>query len=151
MPESVDALEAQLALLNSLAPYYRSVYDATGGETTKDETAFLERLYDWWFIFWRLKIQDFGGTAKSLSNATKRKQQWIVEQLQLAASTAPEGPLERSWQMQLTVWEGRCGVSAKRKYTERDNSESVETPTRPCPRPKKAKLMLQSSGEMSLE
>lgn len=56
----------QLVLIDALAPYFRHLNSC-------DAETFFERLFDLWFIRWRLKLQDFGGNIGRLNNGMRRQ------------------------------------------------------------------------------
>ncbi|KAF8202452.1 hypothetical protein BJ912DRAFT_920809 [Pholiota molesta] len=96
-------LAEQVELIKDLAPSYRAV------KGRKDGPMFIGRLFDLWFIRWRLKLQDYGGSEEALEDARVQKKAWIEGALDLAASLLPEGPCPRSPRKVMTVQERRQG------------------------------------------
>ncbi len=58
---SAEQFAEQLTLIDSLAPYFRHLKAC-------DLDMFFERLFDLWFIRWRLKLQDYGGKIDPLES-----------------------------------------------------------------------------------
>ncbi|KAF8178008.1 hypothetical protein BJ912DRAFT_1063349 [Pholiota molesta] len=138
MPSPEEPSAEQLTLITNLAPYFRHLNDG------KDADAFFERLFNLWFVRWRLKLQDYGRCQRRLDQGMNEKMQWIRDELQSAASLAAEGPVEWQWQAYMRICEGRLGVPAKRKYGDVDGRDDA----RPRPQPRPKKVRASSDGQI---
>ena len=56
----------QVVLIDALAPYFRHL-------KRSDKRIFFARLFDMWFIRWRLKLQDHGGNMRLVKAAKVRQ------------------------------------------------------------------------------
>lgn len=69
---SSESFAEQLVLIKALAPYFRQL-------DSRDTGTFFERLFDLWFIRWRLKLQDFGGQISRLNKGMRRQMEvWLL-------------------------------------------------------------------------
>lgn len=69
MPSQGEPSAEQLMLIESLAPYFRHLNHGD------DADAFFERLFDLWFVQWRLKLQDYGRCQSRLHEGMSEKMQ----------------------------------------------------------------------------
>ena len=65
---SAEQFAEQLKLIDSLAPYFRHLKEC-------DLDLFFERLFDLWFIRWRLKLQDYGGEISFLNDGIEHQKE----------------------------------------------------------------------------